>query len=34
MKIIGKLLGGDFMKSVSNIVDNVVTTDEERMQAG
>jgi hypothetical protein len=32
MKIIGKLLGGDFMKSVSNIVDNVVTTDEERMQ--
>ena len=32
MKIIGKLLGGDFMKSVSNIVDNVVTTDEERLQ--
>ena len=32
MNIIGKILGGDFMKSVSNIVDNVVTTDEERMQ--
>ena len=32
MKILGKILGGDFMKSVSNIVDNVVTTDEERMQ--
>ena len=32
MKFLGKILGGDFMKSVSNIVDNVVTTDEERMQ--
>ena len=32
MKILGKILGGDFMKSVSNIVDDVVTTDEERMQ--
>ena len=32
MNIIGKILGGDFMKSVGNIVDNVVTTDEERMQ--
>jgi hypothetical protein len=32
MKWLGKILGGDFMNSVSNIVDNVVTTDEERMQ--
>ena len=32
MKFLGKILGGDFIKSVSNIVDNVVTTDEERMQ--
>ena len=32
MSIIGKILGGDVLKSVSNIVDNVVTTDEERMQ--
>ena len=32
MKWLGKILGGDFMSSVSNIVDNVVTTDEERMQ--
>ena len=32
MKILGKILGGDFMKSVSKIVDNVVTTDEERLQ--
>ena len=32
MNIIGKILGGDFMKSVGNIVDNVVTTDEERLQ--
>ena len=32
MKILSKILGGDFMKSVGNIVDNVVTTDEERMQ--
>mgnify|MGYP003131667440 FL=1 len=32
MSFFNKILGGDFMKSVSNIVDNVVTTDEERMQ--
>ena len=32
MKWLGKILGGDFMNSVSNIDDNVVTTDEERMQ--
>ena len=32
MSIIGKILGGDVLKSVSNIVDNVVTTDEERIQ--
>ena len=32
MKFLGKILGGDFMKSVSNVVDNVVTTDEERLQ--
>jgi hypothetical protein len=32
MNFLGKILGGDFMSSVSNIVDNVVTTDEERMQ--
>ena len=32
MSIIGKILGGNFINSVSNIVDNVVTTDEERIQ--
>lgn len=32
MSIIGKILGGDLIKSVGNIVDNVVTTDEERIQ--
>ena len=32
MKILGKILGGDFMKSVSNIVDNVVTTDAEKKE--
>ena len=32
MKFIGKLLGGNFLDSVNNIVDNVVTTDAERKQ--
>ena len=32
MKWLSKIFGGDFMNSVSNIVDNVVTPDEERMQ--
>lgn len=32
MKFIGKLLGGNFLDSVNNIVDNVVTTDAEREQ--
>ena len=30
MKLLGKLLGGNFLDSVNKIVDNVVTTDEER----
>ena len=29
MKFIGKLLGGNFLDSVNNIVDYVVTTDAE-----
>ena len=32
MNFLGKLLGGDFLNSVNNIVDNVVTTDAERKQ--
>ena len=32
MKLLGKLLGGNFLDSVNKIVDNVVTTDAEREQ--
>ena len=32
MSILNKLLGGDFLNSVNKIVDNVVTSDEERKQ--
>ena len=32
MSIIGKILGGDVLKNVSNIVDNVVTTDAEKKE--
>ena len=32
MKLLGKLLGGNFLDSVNKIVDNVVTTDAERKQ--
>ena len=32
MSIIGKILGGDVLKNVGNIVDNVVTTDAERKE--
>ena len=32
MSIIGKILGGDVLKNVGNIVDNVVTTDAEKKE--
>ncbi len=32
MNFIGKLLGGDFLNGVNKIVDNVVTTDAERIK--